>query len=275
MNSIISQITTHGVLAFGVLLMIVPVWVIFASSTHDNYILTTEGLQFIIGDNFVNNYLNIFFETGGFSDRVTLSTLFLNSFIMAFGIAFLSVITSLMSAYTIVYFRIKFATLFFWIIFITLLIPLEVRILPSYQVVSNLNLVNTYAGLILPLTSSAIATLFFRQFLKTIPEELLESAKLDGVSSWQFFKDFMIPLAKPMLIAIFVFMFVYGYNQYLWPIISTSKEKYWTVVMGMKIMFWGNPVSRLSYIILSIIPPLFIVMFLQKWFIKGLIQTEK
>jgi sn-glycerol 3-phosphate transport system permease protein len=275
MNSIISQITTHGVLAFGVLLMIVPVWVIFASSTHDNYILTTEGLQFIIGDNFVNNYLNIFFETGGFSDRVTLSTLFLNSFIMAFGIAFLSVITSLMSAYTIVYFRIKFATLFFWIIFITLLIPLEVRILPSYQVVSNLNLVNTYAGLILPLTSSAIATLFFRQFLKTIPEELLESAKLDGVSSWQFFKDFLIPLAKPMLIAIFVFMFVYGYNQYLWPIISTSKEKYWTVVMGMKIMFWGNPVSRLSYIILSIIPPLFIVMFLQKWFIKGLIQTEK
>ena len=275
MNSFISQITTHGVLAFGVLLMIVPIWIIFASSTHENYILITEGLQFIIGENFVNNYLNIFFETGGFSDRVTLSTLFLNSFIMAFGIAFLSVITSLMSAYTIVYFRIKFATLFFWIIFITLLIPLEVRILPSYQVVSNLNLVNTYAGLILPLTSSAIATLFFRQFLKTIPEELLESAKLDGVSSWQFFKDFVIPLAKPMLIAIFVFMFVYGYNQYLWPIISTSKEKYWTVVMGMKIMFWGNPVSRLTYIILSIIPPLFIVIYLQKWFIKGLIQTEK
>ena len=274
MNSIISQITTHSVLAFGVLLMIVPVWVIFASSTHDNYILTTEGLQFIIGDYFVNNYFNIFFETGGFSDRVTLSTLFLNSFIMAFGIAFLSVITSLMSAYTIVYFRIKFATLFFWIIFITLLIPLEVRILPSYQVVSNLNLVNTYAGLILPLTSSAIATLFFRQFLKTLPEELLESAKLDGVSSWQFFKDFLIPLAKPMLIAIFVLMFVYGYNQYLWPIISTSKEKYWTVVMGMKIMFWGNPVNRLSYIILSIMPPLFIVMFLQKWFVKCLIQTE-
>tara|TARA_A100001011_G_scaffold90549_1_gene95151 strand:+ start:3873 stop:4700 length:828 start_codon:yes stop_codon:yes gene_type:complete len=275
MNSFISQITTHGVLAFGVLLMIVPIWIIFASSTHENYILITEGLQFIIGENFVNNYLNIFFETGGFSDRVTLSTLFLNSFIMAFGIAFLSVITSLMSAYTIVYFRIKFATLFFWIIFITLLIPLEVRILPSYQVVSNLNLVNTYAGLILPLTSSAIATLFFRQFLKTIPDELLESAKLDGVSSWQFFKDFVIPLAKPMLIAIFVFMFVYGYNQYLWPIISTSKEKYWTVVMGMKIMFWGNPVSRLTYIILSIIPPLFIVIYLQKWFIKGLIQTEK
>ena len=275
MNSFISQITTHGVLAFGVLLMIVPIWIIFASSTHENYILITEGLQFIIGENFVNNYLNIFFETGGFSDRVTLSTLFLNSFIMAFGIAFLSVITSLMSAYTIVYFRIKFATLFFWIIFITLLIPLEVRILPSYQVVSNLNLVNTYAGLILPLTSSAIATLFFRQFLKTIPDELLESAKLDGVSSWQFFKDFVIPLSKPMLIAIFVFMFVYGYNQYLWPIISTSKEKYWTVVMGMKIMFWGNPVSRLTYIILSIIPPLFIVIFLQKWFIKGLIQTEK
>ena len=275
MNSFISQITTHGVLAFGVLLMIVPIWIIFASSTHENYILITEGLQFIIGENFVNNYLNIFFETGGFSDRVTLSTLFLNSFIMAFGIAFLSVITSLMSAYTIVYFRIKFATLFFWIIFITLLIPLEVRILPTYQVVSNLNLVNTYAGLILPLTSSAIATLFFRQFLKTIPEELLESAKLDGVSSWQFFKDFVIPLAKPMLIAIFVFMFVYGYNQYLWPIISTSKEKYWTVVMGMKIMFWGNPVSRLTYIILSIIPPLFIVIYLQKWFIKGLIQTEK
>jgi len=194
---------------------------------------------------------------------------------MALGIATLTVITSLLAAYTIVYFKVKLATTYFWLIFITILVPLEVRILPSHQIVSELNLINTYAGLILPLLASAIGTFFFRQFYQTIPDELLEAAKLDGVNSWKFLIDFIIPLSKTMISAIFIFMFVYGYNQYLWPIIATTNENYWTVIMGMKIIFMRSLVTSLSYIILSIIPPILVIILLQRWFVKGLIHTEK
>jgi sn-glycerol 3-phosphate transport system permease protein len=162
----------------------------------------------------------------------------------------------------------------FWIIFLTLLVPLELRIMPSYQVVSNLGLVNTYTGLILPLSASAIATFFFRQFYKSVPDELLEAAKLDGANSWKFFIDFLVPLSKTMIAAMFIFMFVYGYNQYLWPLIMTTDEKYWTVVMGMKTIFMSWGVERFSYIILSMIPPVLVVIFLQRWFIQGLFQTK-
>ena len=152
------------------------------------------------------------------------SRMFINSFIMAFGIASVKVIISSMSAYAIVYFRFRMAVPLFWLIFITLLVPLEVRILPSYQVVSDLNLTNSYTGLILPLVASATATFFFRQFYKSIPDELLEAAKLDGANSWKFFIDFLIPLSKTMIAAMFIFMFVYGYSQYLWPLIMTTDE---------------------------------------------------
>ena len=152
--------------------------------------------------------------------------------------------------------------------------PLEVRILPSYQVVSDLNLTNSYTGLIVPLVASATGTFFFRQWYKSIPDELLEAAKLDGANSWKFFIDFIIPLSKTMMAAMFIFMFVYGYNQYLWPIIMTTSEQYWTVVMGVKLIFrpWG--VDRFAYVILTMIPPVVIVIFLQRWFIQGLFQTK-
>ena len=275
MESKYSQFSTHLILILGILIMILPIWIIFASSTHDNLTLATKGMQFGFGDNFLSNYHNVVFTKGGFSKEITLLNLFLNSFIMAIGIATLTVVTSLLAAYTIVYFKIKLASTFFWLIFITLLVPLEVRILPSYQVVSDLNLINTYAGLILPLLASSIATFFFRQFFKTIPEELLEAAKIDGVNSWKFFIDFLIPLSKTMIIAIFIFMFVYGYNQYLWPIIVTTNEDFWTVIMGMKIIFMRSLVSSFSYVILSIIPPILVVIFLQRWFVKGLIYSGK
>jgi sn-glycerol 3-phosphate transport system permease protein len=255
--------------------MILPIWIIFASSTHDNLTLATKGLQLALGDNLFNNYNNVIFTKGGFSKEITLLKLFSNSFIMALGIATLTVITSLFAAYTIVYFKVKLATTYFWLIFLTILVPLEVRILPSYHTVSELNLINTYAGLILPLVASAIGTFFFSQFYQTIPEELLEAAKLDGVNSWQFLIDFIIPLSRTMILAIFIFMFVYGYNQYLWPIIATTNENYWTVIMGMKIVFMRSLVTSFSYIILSIIPPILVIILLQRWFVKGLIHTEK
>ena len=275
MESKYGQFTAHIILILGIFLMILPIWIIFASSTHDNLTLATKGLQLGLGDNLFNNYNNVIFTKGGFSKEITVLKLFSNSFIMALGIATLTVITSLFAAYTIVYFKVKLATTYFWLIFLTILVPLEVRILPSYHTVSELNLINTYAGLILPLVASAIGTFFFSQFYQTIPEELLEAAKLDGVNSWQFLIDFIIPLSKTMISAIFIFMFVYGYNQYLWPIIATTNENYWTVIMGMKIVFMRSLVTSFSYIILSIIPPILVIILLQRWFVKGLIHTEK
>ena len=283
MNNKYSQIFSHVILFIGVLVMVIPIWIAFASSTHENVAVLTEGMKWSIGDQFLKNYSEVLNQTGGFSQEITATKMFINSFIMAIGIAAIKVIISSMSAFAIVYFRFKLATPLFWLIFITLLVPLEVRILPSYQIVSDLNLTNSYTGLILPLVASATATFFFRQFYKSIPDELLESAKLDGANSWKFFIDFLIPLSKTMIAAMFIFMFVYGYSQYLWPLIMTTSEQYWTVVMGMKIIFMegyegGNLpriAERFAYIILSIIPPVVVIIFLQRWFIKGLIQTEK
>ena len=278
-----SQIFSHVILFIGVLVMVIPIWIAFASSTHENVAVLTEGMKWSIGDQLLKNYSEVLNQTGGFSQEITATKMFVNSFIMAIGIAAIKVIISSMSAFAIVYFRFKLATPLFWLIFITLLVPLEVRILPSYQIVSDLKLTNSYTGLILPLVASATATFFFRQFYKSIPDELLESAKLDCANSWKFFIDFLIPLSKTMIAAMFIFMFVYGYSQYLWPLIMTTSEQYWTVVMGMKIIFMegyegGNLpriAERFAYIILSIIPPVVVIIFLQRWFIKGLIQTEK
>jgi len=277
------QFAAHIVLFVGVLIMVVPIWIAFASSTHENITVLSEGMKWTIGDQLSKNYNEVLNQKGGFSKEITATSMFINSFIMAFGIATVKVIISAMSAYAIVYFRFRLAVPLFWLIFITLLVPLEVRILPSYQIVSDLNLTNSYTGLVLPLVASATATFFFRQFYKTIPDELLESAKLDGANSWRFFIDFLLPLSKTMLAAMFIFMFVYGYSQYLWPLIMTTDEKYWTVVMGMKIIFTENyegvalprTGERFAYIILSMLPPVLVVIILQRWFIKGLIQTEK
>ena len=283
MTRFLTSSFSHLILFIGIFIMIAPVWMIFASSTHSNSLVRSEGMQIFIGNNLIENYDKVLNQKGGFAKEINAAGMLFNSFIMAFGIAILAVITSLMSAYAIVYFRFRLAVPLFWLIFITLLVPLEVRILPSYQIVSDLKLTNSYTGLILPLVASATATFFFRQFYKSIPDELLESAKLDGANSWKFFIDFLIPLSKTMIAAMFIFMFVYGYSQYLWPLIMTTSEQYWTVVMGMKIIFMegyegGNLpriAERFAYIILSIIPPVVVIIFLQRWFIKGLIQTEK
>ena len=283
MNNKYSQIFAHLILFLGMMVMVIPIWIAFASSTHENVAILSEGMKWGLGDQLLKNYSEVLNQTGGFSQEITATKMFINSFIMAIGIASIKVIISSMSAFAIVYFRFKLATPLFWLIFITLLVPLEVRILPSYQIVSDLKLTNSYTGLILPLVASATATFFFRQFYKSIPDELLESAKLDGANSWKFFIDFLIPLSKTMIAAMFIFMFVYGYSQYLWPLIMTTSEQYWTVVMGMKIIFMegyegGNLpriAERFAYIILSIIPPVVVIIFLQRWFIKGLIQTEK
>lgn len=268
------KIFSHFMLISGLLLMIVPIWMIFASSTHTNSTIRSEGMQLFIGENFIDNYDKVLNIKGGFSQEITATSMLINSFIMAIGIATLTVVTSLMSAFAIVYFKFKLAIPFFWLIFITILVPLELRIMPSYQVVSDLGLTNSYLGLILPLSASAIATFFFRQFYLSIPDELLEAAKLDGANSWKFFIDFLIPLSKTMITAVFIFMFIYGYNQYLWPLIMTTSEKYWTVVMGMKMLNIRSSVEGYAYIILSMLPPVLVIIILQRYFIQGLFQSK-
>ena len=263
--------------------MIIPIWITFASSTHDNSTILSEGMQLGLGNHIIENYDRVLNKKSGFFEGISVSSMFINSFIMAFGIASLKVVVSSLCAFAIVYFNFRMAVPLFWMIFLTLLVPLEVRILPSYQVVSDLGLTNSYTGLIVPLVASATGTFFFRQWYKSVPDELLEAAKLDGVNAFKFYIDFMIPLSKTMMAALFIYMFVYGYSQYLWPLIMTTDEKYWTVVMGMKLIFlesWDNAQmprvgERFAYIILSIIPPVLVVVFLQRLFIKGLIQTEK
>ena len=267
------QISAHIILLLGVLLMVVPIWISFASSTHDTVTILTEGMKFNIGEHFSRNYNEVLNEKGGWSEEVTAAKMFINSFIMALGIATLKVTISAMSAYALVYYRFKLAVPIFWLIFITLLVPLELRVMPTYVVMSKLNMLNSFAGLIIPISASAIATFFFRQFYKSIPEELLEAAKLDGTNSWKFFIDFLIPLSKTMIAAVFIFMFVFGYNQYLWPLIMTTTEEYWTVVMGLKTMY-GSISQRFAFVIMSMIPPVVIIIFLQKWFIQGIFQNK-
>ena len=191
--------------------MVIPIWLAFTSSTHDNVTLITEGMQWYPGPLFIENYDEVLNEKGGFSEEITATGMLINSFIMGLGIATLKVIISMMAAYSLVYFRFRLATPIFWFIFITLLVPLEVRIFPSYKIVSDIGLTNSYTGLVLPLVASATAVFFFRQFYKSVPDELLESAKLDGANSWRCFIDFLVPLSKTMIAAMFIFMFVFGY----------------------------------------------------------------
>ena len=237
------------------------------------HLLIHRVFSFFLGDSFHENYLRVLLYQGGFFKEITALKMFINSFIMATGVALLSVATSLMAAYALVYYRTKYATFLFWLIFITILVPLELRIFPTYSVMAKLNLVNSYFGLIVPISASAIATLFFRQFYKTVPDELLESAKLDGASTWRFFIDFLVPLSRTMIVAMLIFMFVFGYNQYLWPLLVTSSEQYWTVVMGLKMMS-GSIVHRFAFVIMSMVPPILIIIILQKHFIRGVFQDK-
>ncbi|WED23116.1 sn-glycerol-3-phosphate ABC transporter permease UgpE [Vibrio sp. JC009] len=277
-----NKITDHIILIIGAMVMLAPIWLIFASSTHDSSTLLTEGLQFIPGDKFFEVYDKAWNTDQGFSAGVTARTMIVNSMIMGLGFAIGKIIISMCAAYALVYFRLPHATAWFWLIFVTLLLPLEVRIMPSYEVVSNLGMLNSYSGLIIPLIASATATFFFRQFFKTIPDELLEAAQLDNAGPLRFLIDILLPLSRTMMAAIFIIMFVVGWNQYLWPIMMTTDESYNTIVMGIKQILANineTPDPRYNYafamVILAMLPPILVVIIFQRWFVKGLVESEK
>lgn len=272
----------HVVLCLGIAFLLTPLWVIFASSTYPPEYLIQHGLQIIPGDYFVETYWSVLTEKKGFTEQITAARMLLNSLILGLGFAVGKIVVSMMAAYAIVYFRFPMATVLFWVIFSTLLLPLEVRIIPSYKVVADLGLLNSYTGLIVPLIASATGTFFFRQFFRSVPEEILEAAKLDGAGPWKFFIDILVPLSKTMMAALFVIMFVVGWNQYLWPLLMTTNDDYVTVVYGIKQVMQNIDESRIpeynrgfALAVLALLPPIGVVLIFQNMFIKGLLESDK
>ncbi len=277
-----TKIFDHFILLFGVFIMVGPLLVALMTSSHEAADIHRNGLQILPGGHFVETYETVLTKEGGFTGKITGLRMMMNSLILGLGFAAGKIILSMLAAYALVYFRFRFATITFWMIFTTLLLPLEVRILPSYEVMNTLHLTNTYTGLIVPLLASATGTFYFRQFFKSIPDELLEAARIDGAGPFKFFIDVIAPLSKTMMAAIFIIMFVYGWNQYLWPTLMTTDESFFTLVRGIKqiLLVWvGSNIpdynEAFALAILAMLPPVMIVMIFQRWFIKGLTESDK
>jgi sn-glycerol 3-phosphate transport system permease protein len=277
-----TKIFDHIVLLFGVFIMVAPVVVAFMTSTHEAADIHRNGLSLSWGGHFVETYQTVLTREGGFTGKITGFNMMLNSMILGLGFAVGKIVLSMLAAYALVYFRFPLATFFFWVIFTTLLLPLEVRILPSYEVMNTLKLTNTYTGLIVPLLASATGTFYFRQFFKSVPDELLEAARIDGAGPFKFFIDVLVPHSRTMMAAIFIIMFVYGWNQYLWPTLMTTDEGFFTLVRGIKqiLLVWvGSNIpdynEAFALAILAMLPPVMIVVIFQRWFIKGLTESDK
>ena len=243
--------------------------------------------------------------------RGDLGTQLFNSFIMAAGITFGKIVVSMIGAFSIVYFDYRFRTVAFVAVFCTLMLPVEVRILPTYEMAANLfgplqpvwdalhlnglvswiagheievalewSLLDSYTGLILPLVASATCTFLFRQFFLTVPEELCEAAKMDGASAMTFLRKILLPLSKTNIAALVVIEFVYGWNQYLWPLLITTNPKMTTAIIGLQHLIpspedipeWN---IALAGALIVMLPPILVVLFMQRWFVKGLVDPEK
>jgi len=280
-NRPILDFITHIVLIVGIVIIAFPIWVMFVGATHEGVRMVQVPLPLLPGDQFFINLKTTLLGSGLEGTKTApVWLMLLNSLAMALSIAIGKIIISLLSAFAIVYFRFPFRMACFWMIFITLMLPVEVRILPTFEVVANLGLLNSYAGLSIPLIASATATFMFRQVFMTIPDELLESAKLDGAGPMKFFKDFLVPLSRTNIAALFVILFIYGWNQYLWPLLITTDRSMYTIVMSIKRMIQAAEQTPDWHIImmtslLAMLPPILVVMTMQKLFIKGLIESEK
>ncbi|MFT7671648.1 MAG: sn-glycerol 3-phosphate transport system permease protein [Gammaproteobacteria bacterium] len=271
---------SHCMLILGIAIIAFPIWITFVAATHDAVRMTQIPLPLLPGRYFLDNLnqaLNLGID-GGANQGVGM--MLFNSLVMALMIATGKIAISLLSAFAIVYFRFPFRMAFFWMIFITLMLPVEVRIIPTFEVVANLNMLNSYWGLSIPLIASATATFMFRQTFLTIPDELLEAARIDGAGPMRFFFDILLPMSRTNIAALFVILFIYGWNQYLWPLLITTDQSMFTIVMAIKQMLEAAEQSPEWNIImmttlLAMLPPVLVVIFMQKLFVKGLTETEK
>ncbi|WP_124110847.1 ABC transporter permease subunit [Palleronia sp. THAF1] len=277
-----SVVVNHLVLIAGAVFMIAPLLMLVQMSTIPDAQIMQTGPSLEIGDRFWTNLDAALNESMSFSGETTGLNMFRNSMILGVGFAVGKIVVAMMAAYAIVYFRLRFATLAFWLIFSTLLLPLEVRIVPSYEITQKLGLLNTWTGLIVPLIASATATFFFRQFFMSVPEELLEAAKIDGAGPVKFFIDILVPLSRTMIAAMFIIMFVYGWNQYLWPTMVSTEEGKFTLVQGIKQITQGLEGGHIPeygrsnlLAVFAFLPPVLVVIFFQRWFVKGLTESDK
>jgi sn-glycerol 3-phosphate transport system permease protein len=271
---------SHAVLILGIVIVVFPVYLTFVASTLTAEAVLDAPMTLIPGGHLIENYRTVLFQGVG-EAASPVSTMMKNSLIMALGIALGKIAISIISAFAIVYFRFPLRKTFFWLIFITLMLPVEVRILPTYKVVSDLGLLDSYFGLTIPIIASATATFLFRQFFLTIPDELAEAARIDGAGPLRFFWDVVLPLSRTSIAALFVIQFIYGWNQYLWPLLITTQKSMTPVVVGVTQMISRSGDAATDWnlvmatVMLAMIPPAVVVVLMQKWFVKGLVETEK
>lgn len=274
------KILAHLVLLTGLVIVALPVYVAFIASTHGPSDFLSGLIPMLPGPHGLETYKELLTTGVPSSGAPPVGPMMLNSLIMALSIAIGKIAISILSAFAIVYFRFPLRQLCFWIIFVTLMLPVEVRIVPTFQVIADLGMLNSYAGLSIPLIASATATFLFRQFFLTVPDELLEAARIDGAGPMKFFRDILLPLSRTNMAALFVILFIYGWNQYLWPLMVTTDTDYYTIVISIKRMAevadqepqWNYVMAT---VMLAMLPPVLVVIFMQRLFVKGLVETEK
>ena len=279
-NRPVGTFVSHAVLIIGIVIVVFPIWITIVAASHDAIRILQVPLPLGIGDQFMDNLRAVMTKGLHGSGTPPVGMMLLNSLTMAMMIAVGKISISLLSAYAIVYFEFRFRMVFFWLIFLTLMLPVEVRILPTYEVVAKLGMLNSYWGLSIPLIASATATFMFRQTFLSVPDELLEAARIDGAGPMRFFFDILIPISRTSIAAMFVILFIYGWNQYLWPLLITTEKSMYTIVMAIKQML--EAVDRtpewhliMMMALLAMVPPVLVVIFMQKLFVKGLTETEK
>ena len=270
----------YAILALGVVVVAFPVYVTFVASTQTFDQIVHVPMSLLPGRELVANYMTVLTSGSEQASRAPVGHMMLVSLIVALIVPAGKILISLLSAFAIVYFRFPGRMFCFWMIFVTLMLPVEVRIVPTYGVIANMHLLNTYAGLILPLIASATATFLFRQVFMTIPDELAEAARMDGAGPMRFFWDIVVPLSRTNMAALFVILFIYGWNQYLWPLLVTTQESMYPVVIGIRRMIAGGDAATqwnlvMATAMLAMLPPALVVLLMQRWFVKGLIETEK
>jgi sn-glycerol 3-phosphate transport system permease protein len=271
---------SHIVLIIGVAIIAFPIWMTFVAATHDQATMLRPPVPIWPGRHLFENIQTVL--TSGYNrpGSVPLWITLANSMIMALGVAIGKIFISIIAAFAIVYFRFPLRQTCFWAIFVTLMLPVEVRIVPTYGVVASLGMIDSYAGLIIPLIASATATFLFRQFFLSVPDELAEAARVDGASPMRFFWDILLPMSRTSIAALFVIQFIYGWNQYLWPLLITTKTSFYTVVMTVSrqasvvdtVPDWN---LLMTMALLAMLPPVLVVIFMQRQFVRGLVETEK
>jgi sn-glycerol 3-phosphate transport system permease protein len=275
------RVLTHVVMLLGLATVAFPLYLALVAASHTAAEIIAVPMPLLPGGHLLESFRSALFGEGaGGGSTAPVARMMWVSLVTALVITFGKIAISLLSAFAIVYFRFPLKNFFFWAIFITLMLPVEVRIMPTYKVVADLGLLNSYAGLTIPLIASATATFLFRQFFLTVPDELVEAARMDGAGPLRFFKDVLVPLSATSIAALFVIQFIYGWNQYLWPLLATTSEEMYPVVIGIKRMISGGDAANewnvvMATAILAMLPPALVVVLMQKWFVKGLVDTEK